>query len=247
MFSCDGWKIKTIEGIGNSLNGYHVIQKTLAENHGTQCGFCTPGMIMNMYTLLKSNPNLTMEEVENSFSGNICRCTGYRPILQAFKTFCVDGCENGKTNDIEDLEKCGSISNGTCRKRCAKFGANVESVLFNFECPRWFKAVTIEEIFAIFDKEPNASYRLVAGNTAKGIYKYTNTPSIYVDITNVKELLSYNIKSSCFEIGAGTALKDAIDIFNKMGNEHKKFQYLTKIADHISLIANVPVRNVGCK
>ncbi|EPY82416.1 xanthine dehydrogenase/oxidase [Camelus ferus] len=62
-------------------------KERIAKSHGSQCGFCTPGIVMSMYTLLRNQPEPTVEEIEDAFQGNLCRCTGYRPILQGFRTF----------------------------------------------------------------------------------------------------------------------------------------------------------------
>lgn len=90
----------------------NVFQERIAKAHGSQCGFCTPGIVMSMYALLRNNPTPRMADVEEAFhgtprqwdmllligaknytffffSGNLCRCTGYRPILEGFKTFTV--------------------------------------------------------------------------------------------------------------------------------------------------------------
>ncbi len=91
LFSCHNVDITTIEGIGNKTDGLCPEQSRLWRLNGSQCGFCSSGMLMNMHSLLESSEGmLTMQKIENSFGGNICRCTGYRPILDAFKSLAVD-------------------------------------------------------------------------------------------------------------------------------------------------------------
>jgi xanthine dehydrogenase/oxidase len=90
----DGIEVITVEGIGSLTKGLHPIQQRLVETNGTQCGYCTPGWVMNMYELLRKNEHskelITRKTVESHFDGNLCRCTGYRPILKAFHSFAID-------------------------------------------------------------------------------------------------------------------------------------------------------------
>ncbi len=78
----DGDEVTTIEGLANGDN-LHPIQEGFWEKHGLQCGYCTPGMIMASYQLLKNNPNPSEEEIRKGLEGNICRCTGYQNIVRA--------------------------------------------------------------------------------------------------------------------------------------------------------------------
>src|SRR5437016_12650806 len=78
----DGAQIATIEGMAKD-GKLHPIQEGFWEKHGLQCGFCTPGMIMASYNLLKNNPNPTEAEIRKGLEGNICRCTGYQNIVRA--------------------------------------------------------------------------------------------------------------------------------------------------------------------
>ena len=81
---CNGDKIITIEGLSN--NGkMHPIQEAFKKNHGLQCGFCTPGMVMSAVDLLQKNKNPSEQEIRNWLEGNICRCTGYQGIVAAVK------------------------------------------------------------------------------------------------------------------------------------------------------------------
>jgi aerobic carbon-monoxide dehydrogenase small subunit len=78
----DGAEVTTIEGMGSS-DDLHPLQEAFWKNHGLQCGYCTPGMIMAAADLLSRNPNPTEEEVRHGLEGNLCRCTGYHNIVKA--------------------------------------------------------------------------------------------------------------------------------------------------------------------
>ena len=79
----DGCEVTTIEGVAGGDGALHPVQKAFHEMHGLQCGFCTPGMIMASWGLLKNNPNPSEEEIRHGIDGNICRCTGYQNIVRA--------------------------------------------------------------------------------------------------------------------------------------------------------------------
>lgn len=80
----DGKEVLTVEGLSKP-GKLHPIQQSFYENGATQCGFCTPGMIMATKALLDNNPNPTEEEIKEALSGNLCRCTGYTNIIKAVK------------------------------------------------------------------------------------------------------------------------------------------------------------------
>ena len=84
----DGASITTIEGLAND-GELHPVQKAFCENHGLQCGYCTPGMIMASVDMLKNNPNPTEEEIRHGLEGNFCRCTGYHNIVKSVKAAAV--------------------------------------------------------------------------------------------------------------------------------------------------------------
>ena len=79
---CDGATVTTIEGLTAS-NGLHPVQKALVEKGGIQCGFCTPGVVMAAVALLNDTPHATEGEVRDGLAGNLCRCTGYKKIVEA--------------------------------------------------------------------------------------------------------------------------------------------------------------------
>jgi carbon-monoxide dehydrogenase small subunit len=80
----DGSEVTTIEGLRSNGN-MHPMQQAFWDNHGLQCGYCTPGMIMAAVKLVENNPNLTETDIRHGLEGNLCRCTGYENIVKAVK------------------------------------------------------------------------------------------------------------------------------------------------------------------
>jgi xanthine dehydrogenase/oxidase len=84
----------------------HIWQESLAKAHGSQCGFCTPGFVMSMYALLRSSKEPpTEDQIEDCLAGNLCRCTGYRPIIDAFRLF-------AKTDNLVYTNSASENANG---------------------------------------------------------------------------------------------------------------------------------------
>jgi len=80
----DGSDIRTIEGVANG-NELHPLQRSFLKYDAVQCGFCTPGMVMSAVNLLEQNPHPDEQEIKEAIAGNLCRCTGYQPIVNAIK------------------------------------------------------------------------------------------------------------------------------------------------------------------
>ncbi|XP_072939910.1 xanthine dehydrogenase-like [Epargyreus clarus] len=269
VLSCHGWEVITVEGIGNRTIGYHEIQSRLAKFNGTQCGYCTPGWVMNMYCLYESkNKQLTSKEIENSFASNICRCTGYRPIADAFKSFAKDANTDilNKLTDLEDLgvfKPCGV----KCYKKCShkdkhcnvpgngkNYRRNINDetwciienpknkmFVVESETYKWYKVYTLDEVFKAMS---NGNYRLVAGNTGQGVYHITQYPMNLIDIYNLNEIKGFQMDVNLI-LGAGMPLTEMMDIFLRLSQENEDFSYLKEFYNHMDLVAHIPVRNLG--
>ncbi|KAK3789287.1 hypothetical protein RRG08_001677 [Elysia crispata] len=242
LYAVDGWQISTVEGIGNQSEGFHPIQERIAKFNGTQCGYCTPGMVMNMYGLLHQKAHITAQDVEDSFDGNICRCTGYRPILDAMKSFSEDAHIPGrKSIDIEDLNKnlcpkTGETCPGTCSGRSL-------DLKVNGAC--WYRPTSLEELCNVMKVNNDKKIRLVFGNTSSGIFKNEGPFEIYVDLHQVKELFWFETLETDVKLGAATTLTHFLKRLR--GHQEKPgFKYFSQIHKHIKVVANVMVRNSGC-
>ncbi|MGE5289217.1 MAG: (2Fe-2S)-binding protein [Micromonosporaceae bacterium] len=87
----EGREVVTVEGLASGSGEMHAVQRAFHQNHGLQCGFCTPGMVMAAVSLLRENPHPTEEQVRSGLEGNLCRCTGYHNIVKAVLAAAEEG------------------------------------------------------------------------------------------------------------------------------------------------------------
>ncbi|XP_042871768.1 indole-3-acetaldehyde oxidase-like [Penaeus japonicus] len=248
VYACNGWSIETVEHLGDRYNGYHPIQQSLAGFYGTQCGYCSPGMVMTMYGQQKSTGTLTASQVEKSLDGNLCRCTGYRPILDAFKALADDGEQalKDKLVDIEDAFKTKCPKTGECCKgSCSSKKIVAKDREITVQGVKWFYPTSLLSLYSILDQlSEEEKVRIVGGNTGQGVYKNDGPFDSYIDTSQVPEF--HIVQESAMEItlGASVSLKRAIEVFEQAAH-NPGFQHLQEVAKHWSNVANVAVRNVG--
>ena len=152
----DGTVVTTIEGLGSTRTGLNPIQDRVATYNGSQCGYCTPGFVMCMYGLLRNNLLPTAEQVEDRFDGNICRCTGYRPILDAMQSFVGDSDAAVKAAG-PSLDR--SLFSPSRTLRCTGSGYT------------YLKVLELADVLTLLGTYGVDQVELVNGNTSTGIYK----------------------------------------------------------------------------
>eukprot|EP00013_Stygamoeba_regulata_P027262 CAMPEP_0177664620 /NCGR_PEP_ID=MMETSP0447-20121125/20598_1 /TAXON_ID=0 /ORGANISM="Stygamoeba regulata, Strain BSH-02190019" /LENGTH=1404 /DNA_ID=CAMNT_0019170619 /DNA_START=82 /DNA_END=4296 /DNA_ORIENTATION=- len=271
LAACNGMSITTVEGIGSKKTGYHDIQQRLADYNGTQCGYCSPGFVMNMYALLEKNPNPTEEEIERYFDGNLCRCTGYRSILDAMKSFAVDhnssrGCCPSTKAAFPDIEEMCSHSNpppsavgkcgGTvkaCKKGgvcCRSKGAVATTNLADDE-RIWCTPTSLKEVFDTLARHKDKRVTFIVGNTASGIYKDRQF-DVYVELRCVAALYQVQQTRTGVSFGAAVSINDFIKRIEDMAANPGDFNLsrdqvalFPKYLEGLHRIANTQVRNAG--
>ena len=96
--SLDGKSIKTVESLKRPDGSLHPVQQAMVDCHGSQCGFCTPGIVMSLVNLVQIKPQPQRLDITDALSGNLCRCTGYKPIIDAT----VQACQRGAGLKLDD-------------------------------------------------------------------------------------------------------------------------------------------------
>ncbi|CAD6344008.1 unnamed protein product [Miscanthus lutarioriparius] len=247
--------------------------------HASQCGFCTPGMCMSIFTSLinadkskrpeppKGFSKLKVSEAKKAFSGNLCRCTGYRPIVDACKSFASDV-------DLEDLGlnifwKKGDRNPDVSELPSYTLGGGVctfpdflktelKSSLDHLNNPciaasreGWYHPRSIKEYYELINSCLfSDSVKVVVGNTSSGVpgYKDQDLYSKYIDIGGIPELSNIVRRESGFEIGAATSISRTIEILEEecesisSPNGSVVFR---KLANHMSKVATPFVRNTA--
>jgi xanthine dehydrogenase/oxidase len=256
LISCNGAAVTTVEGIGSTEAGLNPIQERLAANNGSQCGFCTAGMVCSMYGLMANNPQATQAQIVENLDGNLCRCTGYRPIVAAFASLGSDyvgvpkhtggKCCGAVRATIPDIEELGITTGPAYRhNEWAKpvvLPKNVPKALrIEGRENTWVDCTSLQQLFSVLQSAP-PSYSLVVGQTSSGIYPMP-VPKLYINILNVPELYGFVNTVGGIVVGANETLATLHDFFISNVALAPK---LGLMATFMKRIASSSIRNVGC-
>eukprot|EP01065_Artemidia_motanka_P048029 TRINITY_DN765_c0_g1_i1.p1 TRINITY_DN765_c0_g1~~TRINITY_DN765_c0_g1_i1.p1 ORF type:complete len:1433 (+),score=487.88 TRINITY_DN765_c0_g1_i1:161-4300(+) len=242
ILSCNGMAITTITGLGDTKTP-HPVQKALADNSGTQCGFCSAGQVMSIYShLAGAGSSAKAADLEHCLDGNLCRCTGYRSIIDTAKSFASDA------PPPTAAPICGHAA--TVQREPARLmGPSVPFVpapLPTGSTPvavgSWQEVRTEAELqAALRSLGTSGDVMLVAGNTSKGLWE-KRRPTAQVCIGGIPTLRAKTVTADGLILGSAVTMTDAQEAIQEQAQSTKA---LEAIAKHVLLSPGTPVRNVG--
>ncbi len=255
----DGTMVTTTQGIGNVKDGIDEVQYKLAANNGSQCGYCSPGFTMNMFTLRQNKQHLSQKEIEDNFDGNICRCTGYRPILDAFKQFAYDYQPPEPAPEImidPNFKPCKikAFSKILPPSDFLPYMMQPQPLLISNAGYTYERPVSLEDLYQskISNGPIGPNFRLLCGNTSIGIYEtqaiYDEpalNPNYLVDISAISELQRIESSSAGLTLGGAITLTRMLDVLTDTIASLDKDQAvgLEALREHLLVVANLQVRN----
>jgi xanthine dehydrogenase small subunit len=223
----DGKALFTVEDLQQAGGKLHPVQEALVECHGSQCGFCTPGFAMSLWGMyLKSEACPSRREIDDTLSGNLCRCTGYRPIIAAARRMT----ELPRVDF--DRDALAATLRGLQREAGTVYSSRSDSAQGQtFHAPR-----TVDELVAARAAHPQAV--LLAGSTDVGLWvtKQMRELSDIIYLGHVDELKSVRVHEGVLEIGAGVSLNDAYAAI---------CGHYPELAELWQRFASLPIRNAG--
>ena len=255
LCAVDGMMVTTTEGIGNVHEGLDPAQYCIAAHNGTQCGFCTPGFVMNAHAFLQHRPAPSQQQIEDIFGGNLCRCTGYRPILHAMRTFAHD--YDGAS---DQTQKCLIDPAFPIQRKTEFTRTNLDllppaaeptrALHFSGSGREWYRPTTLAEVQRLkkqFVKEAGREQvKLVFGNTAAGVYQQEK-PRFLIDISGIAELGRIAEGTGGIHVGAAVPIQKLIDFATEMIGRRPAEQTtgLAALTRHAVFIAGYQVRCAG--
>ncbi|KAH3434847.1 hypothetical protein KXW39_002301 [Aspergillus fumigatus] len=260
VISVDGKHVITVEGIGN-VKKPHAVQQRLAIGNGSQCGFCTPGIVMSLYALVRNNPQPSQHAVEEAFDGNLCRCTGYRPILDAAHSFTA--ANNGAGGCCKQLPNDESNDGSSLKftpPEFIKYDPETElifppalqkhefrPVVFGNKKKKWYRPVTLQQLLEIKNAHPAS--KIIGGSTETQIevkFKAMRyNASVYVG--DIPELRQYSLRDDHVELGANVSLTDLESMCDEAVEKYGPVQSqpFKAIKKQLRYFAGRQIRNVA--
>ncbi len=224
--SLDGCHLVTIEHLKGPNGVLHPVQKEMVEQHGSQCGFCTPGVVMSLYGLWMNNPTASQNDIETALQGNLCRCTGYAPIIKAAKSVLAAG---GQNADPLLLER------DKVQLRLRELADNKRVEIFT-DATKIFLPADVNDLAEILLQYPEAT--IVAGATDVGLWvnKQMRQLPTLIFISHLNHLQNIEQTSDELRFGAMVSYSEAWPIIAKK---------IPQLAEFWGRIGGQQVRNMG--
>ena len=219
----NGKQLILVEDLIGNNQKLHPVQEAMVKFHGSQCGFCTPGFTMSLFSMYKNNRSVNKDIVDEALSGNLCRCTGYRPIIDAAKSL------NNKI-DLDHFKKNQNRTINLIKK------IQISEVEINNKGKRYFAPKTIINLKKILKKYPNA--KILSGGTdlSLEVTKLRKEIKTIVSLNSLENLNFIKKNKNYIEIGATTSLIEFQNFIKK---------YFTDFYEVLKRYGSLQIRNVG--
>ncbi len=251
LVAVDGMAVTTVEGIGSVREGLDPCQFHIAASNGSQCGFCTPGFVMNAHALLQAKPKATEQEIEDAFGGNFCRCTGYRPILAGVRGLASDRAADPGMKCLQDPSAEVSCRDGLTRISLETLPDGPPRALcFSANGREWYRPTSLAEVHRLkkqcVAEAGKEQVKLVFGNTAAGVYQQEK-PRFLIDIAAIAELGHIADEQEGLRVGASVPIQKLIDFTGDVIHRRRPEETigLRELRRHAGLIAGYQVRSSG--
>jgi xanthine dehydrogenase small subunit len=220
--SLEGKQLLVIEDLMLKNGSLHPVQSAMVNYHGSQCGFCTPGFVMSLFSMYKNNNSYDKKTIEESISGNLCRCTGYRPIIDAAKSlnnYKSDQFKKGKKKTIALLKKI-----------------RPKSISIKNKNKKYFAPRTVNELKKIIKKYPNLDFFSGGTDMSLIVTKQKKDLNNIIYLNSIDELSYIKKNYKYIEVGGTTPLRQ-FELFIK--------KYYSDFNIILKRYGSVQIRNVA--
>ena len=230
----DGKELITVESLTPAGSRLHPVQRAMVDNHGSQCGFCTPGFVMSLFALYKTNASPSRQEIDDALAGNLCRCTGYRPIISAARAMYEQDSDGRRSDWL--LQPFGAQKKA--KGRIAKLRSLVRTEGLDVEHAgrRFYAPLDIDSFAELYLRNPDAT--ILAGGTDVGLWvtKQHRELENVIYTGRVAELADLRVSSTHIEVGAAVTLSDAMPVI---------VDHYPGLDELFRRFASPPIRNAG--
>lgn len=213
----------TVENLSDRLDDLHPVEAAMVQTGGSQCGYCTPGFIMSLFSLYKNHDHPSREEIDDALTGNLCRCTGYRPIVEAAAQACVHKGNDRFSKDAERIARLlKAIPAGSLQLESGE--------------QRYFRPASLGEAIALKHRYARSIVVCGATDVALQVTKGHALLREIIDLSAIEELREIAESESMISIGAGASLSELMP---------KIRQSLPALHSMLTVFGSLQIRNLA--